>query len=47
MITGMLNILNSESNRKGLVKVVILFLMYQMSILSQNVIPIHIAFIPL
>lgn len=47
MITGMLNILNSESNRKGLVKVLIFFLIFLMSILSQNVIPIHIAFIPL
>ncbi|KPN94360.1 Na+/H+ antiporter family protein [Lysinibacillus sp. ZYM-1] len=47
MITGMLNILNGESNRKGLVKVLIFFLIFMMSILSQNLIPIHIAFIPL
>lgn len=47
MIAGMLNILNGESNRKGLVKVLIFFLIFVMSILSQNVIPIHIAFIPL
>lgn len=47
MIAGMLNILNGESNRKGLVKVLIFFLIFVMSILSQNIIPIHIAFIPL
>ncbi|MGG2071807.1 Na+/H+ antiporter NhaC family protein [Lysinibacillus irui] len=47
MIAGMLNILNGESNRKGLVKVLIFSLIFVMSILSQNVIPIHIAFIPL
>jgi len=47
MIAGMLKILNGESNRKGLVKVLIFFLIFVMSILSQNVIPIHIAFIPL
>ena len=47
MIAGMLKILKGESNRKGLVKVLIFFLIFVMSILSQNVIPIHIAFIPL
>ncbi|SCY70938.1 hypothetical protein SAMN02787079_02283 [Lysinibacillus sp. TC-37] len=47
MIAGMLKILNGKSNRKGLVKVLIFFLIFVMSILSQNVIPIHIAFIPL
>ncbi len=47
MIAGMLKTLNGESNRKGLVKVLIFFLIFVMSILSQNVIPIHIAFIPL
>ncbi|MEQ6856420.1 Na+/H+ antiporter NhaC family protein [Lysinibacillus capsici] len=47
MIAGMLKILKGESNRKGLVKLLIFFLIFVMSILSQNVIPIHIAFIPL
>ena len=47
MIAGMLKILNGESNRRGLVKILIFFLIFMMSILSQNVIPIHIAFIPL
>lgn len=48
-ITGMLNVLNKNgsSNRKGLVKVLIFLLIFIMAIFSQNLIPIHIAFIPL
>ena len=38
---------NGGSNRKGLVKVLIFLLIFLMSIFSQNLIPIHIAFIPL
>ena len=49
MIAGILKILNKngDSNRKGLVKVLIFLLIFMMSIFSQNLIPIHIAFIPL
>ncbi|MFJ7738034.1 Na+/H+ antiporter family protein [Lysinibacillus sp. NPDC097287] len=49
LITGILKVLNKngESNRKGLVKVLIFLLIFMMSIFSQNLIPIHIAFIPL
>ncbi|MCL1697785.1 Na+/H+ antiporter family protein [Lysinibacillus sp. BPa_S21] len=49
MIAGILKILNKNgtSNRKGLVKVLIFLLIFMMSIFSQNLIPIHIAFIPL
>lgn len=48
-IAGMLNVLNKNgsSNRKGLVKVLIFLLIFIMAIFSQNLIPIHIAFIPL
>ncbi|MFJ7981725.1 Na+/H+ antiporter family protein [Lysinibacillus xylanilyticus] len=48
MIAGILKILNKNgTNRKGLVKVLIFLLIFMMSIFSQNLIPIHIAFIPL
>lgn len=49
MISGILNMLNKNgsSNRKGLVKVLIFLLIFMMAIFSQNLIPIHIAFIPL
>ncbi|MFJ7953254.1 Na+/H+ antiporter family protein [Lysinibacillus sp. NPDC096418] len=49
LIAGILKVLNKngESNRKGLVKVLIFLLIFMMSIFSQNLIPIHIAFIPL
>jgi len=49
MIAGILKILNKNgtNNRKGLVKVLIFLLIFMMSIFSQNLIPIHIAFIPL
>ncbi|UDK98849.1 sodium:proton antiporter [Lysinibacillus sphaericus] len=49
LIAGMLNVLNKNgsSNRKGLVKVLIFLLIFIMAIFSQNLIPIHIAFIPL
>jgi len=48
LIAGMLNVLNNgSSNRKGLVKVLIFLLIFIMAIFSQNLIPIHIAFIPL
>lgn len=38
---------DGESNRKGLVKVLIVLILLMMAIFSQNAIPIHIAFIPL
>ncbi|MFJ7668824.1 Na+/H+ antiporter family protein [Lysinibacillus sp. NPDC097195] len=49
VISRMLNLLNknSSSNRRGLVKVLIFLLIFMMAIFSQNLIPIHIAFIPL
>ncbi|MGE7842689.1 Na+/H+ antiporter family protein [Lysinibacillus sp. NPDC093712] len=49
MISGILSMLNKNgsSNRKGLVKVLIFLLIFMMAIFSQNLIPIHIAFIPL
>ncbi len=49
LIAGMLNVLNKNgsSNRKDLVKVLIFLLIFIMAIFSQNLIPIHIAFIPL
>lgn len=49
MISRILSILNKNgsSNRKGLVKVLIFLLIFMMAIFSQNLIPIHIAFIPL
>ncbi|MEG0260165.1 MAG: Na+/H+ antiporter NhaC family protein [Lysinibacillus sp.] len=49
LITGIIKVLNKngESNRKGLVKALIFLLIFMMSIFSQNLIPIHIAFIPL
>lgn len=49
LISGILKVLNKNggSNRRGLVKVLIFLLIFMMSIFSQNLIPIHIAFIPL
>ena len=49
LINEILKVLNKngESNRKGLVKTLIFLLIFMMSIFSQNLIPIHIAFIPL
>ena len=49
MIAGILKILNKngDSHRKGLVKTLIFFLIFMMAIFSQNLVPIHIAFIPL
>ena len=49
LINGILKVLNKngESNRKGLMKALIFLLIFMMSIFSQNLIPIHIAFIPL
>ena len=49
LINRILKVLNKngESNRKGLVKALIFILIFMMSIFSQNLIPIHIAFIPL
>jgi len=49
MISRILHVLNKNgsSNRKGLVKVLLFFLIFMMAIFSQNLIPIHIAFIPL
>lgn len=36
-----------DSNKKGLVKALIFFVLLTMAIMSQNLIPVHIAFIPL
>lgn len=49
IIAGILKILNKngDSNRKGLVKALIFLLIFMMAIFSQNLVPIHIAFIPL
>lgn len=49
LIAGILKVLNKNggSNRQGLVKGLIFLLIFMMSIFSQNLIPIHIAFIPL
>lgn len=49
LIAGILKVLNKNggSNRQGLVKALIFLLIFMMSIFSQNLIPIHIAFIPL
>lgn len=49
LINGILKVLNKNggSNRKGLVKALIFLLIFTMSIFSQNLIPIHIAYIPL
>lgn len=49
LINMILKVLNKKggSNRKGLVKALIFLLIFMMSIFSQNLIPIHIAFIPL
>lgn len=49
LINEILKVLNKNggSNRKGLVKSLIFLLIFMMSIFSQNLIPIHIAFIPL
>lgn len=49
LINKIIKILNKNggSNRKGLVKALIFLLIFMMSIFSQNLIPIHIAFIPL
>ncbi|AYC30615.1 Na+/H+ antiporter family protein [Paenisporosarcina cavernae] len=38
---------DGESERRGFAKALIIFILLTMSILSQNLIPIHIAFIPL
>lgn len=49
LIAAILKVLNKngESSRQGLVKVLIFLFIFLMSIFSQNLIPIHIAFIPL
>lgn len=49
LVNAMLRLMkkDGESNRKGLVKVLIVFILLMMAIFSQNLIPIHIAFIPL
>ena len=49
LINKIIKVLNKNggSNRKGLVKALIFLLIFMMSIFSQNLIPIHIAFIPL
>lgn len=49
LVNAMLRLMkkDGESNRKGLVKVLIVLILLMMAIFSQNLIPIHIAFIPL
>lgn len=49
LIAKVVTLLNKESgmNRKGLIKALIFFSIFLMAILSQNLVPIHIAFIPL
>lgn len=49
MIASILKLLNKngENNKRGLVKALIFFLIFAMAVFSQNLIPIHIAFIPL
>lgn len=49
LIAKVVNLLNAKegNNRKGLIKALIFFSIFAMAIMSQNLIPIHIAFIPL
>lgn len=49
LVNSMLRLMkkDGQSNRKALVKVLVVFILLIMAIFSQNVIPIHIAFIPL
>lgn len=49
LVQGVLKIVNKDgkSSREGLAKALIVFALLTMAILSQNAIPIHIAFIPL
>ena len=49
LVNGMLRIVkrDGEADRTGLGKVLIIFFLLTMAIFSQNLIPIHIAFIPL
>ncbi|WP_422121855.1 Na+/H+ antiporter family protein [Planococcus sp. X10-3] len=49
LVQGVLKVVNKdgETSREGLAKALIVFALLAMAILSQNVIPIHIAFIPL
>lgn len=47
LANSVINKLNGSNNAGGMVKWGILFVILAMSIMSQNIIPIHIAFIPL
>lgn len=49
LVQGVLKIVNKDgkNSREGLAKALIVFALLTMAILSQNAIPIHIAFIPL
>ncbi|MDS9472002.1 Na+/H+ antiporter family protein [Sporosarcina pasteurii] len=49
IVNAMLRIMNKDSNggRKSLVKVLVILVLLLMAVFSQNLIPIHIAFIPL
>lgn len=49
LVHGVLKIVNKdgEASREGLAKALIIFALLAMAIFSQNLIPIHIAFIPL
>lgn len=49
LVSVILNLVHreGESNKKGLIKALIVFVLLAMAIMSQNLIPVHIAFIPL
>lgn len=49
LVAGVLKIVNKEgeATRQNLAKALIIFALFSMAIFSQNLIPIHIAFIPL
>ena len=49
LVAGVLKLVNKEgeATRENLAKALIIFALFAMAIFSQNLIPIHIAFIPL
>lgn len=49
LVNGMLNLMKKDekADRKALVKVLVILVLLMMAVFSQNLIPIHIAFIPL
>lgn len=49
LVNGMLNLMKKDekADRKVLVKVLVILVLLMMAVFSQNLIPIHIAFIPL